>query len=100
MARKPARKQAPEFSEIAEQLKQVAVDLKDAFKATLDSEHSKRLQQKASDAFDDFVKSADKLGEDAKSGKLEHDLRNGLSDALKALDKKLKDYSRSAKQVD
>lgn len=95
--KKPSEEGAPEFSDIAAELKNLGSSLKEAFKATLESEQAKKVQRRASDAFDSLTEAAGRLMEEAKSGKLEKDMRKGLYKSLQSLNKKLKGYSASAR---
>ncbi|MFZ3063616.1 MAG: hypothetical protein WA148_07755 [Actinomycetota bacterium] len=95
--RKTTKKEAPGYGDIAAELKNLGSSLKEAFKATLESEQAKKVQRRASDAFDSLTEAAGRLMEEAKSGKLEKDMRKGLYKSLQSLNKKLKGYSASAR---
>lgn len=88
---------APEYGDIAAELKKLGSSLKEAFKATLETERAQKVQKRASDAFDSLTEAAGRLMEEAKSGKLEKDMRKGLYKSLQSLNKKLKGYSASAR---
>lgn len=94
---KTTKEEAPGYGDIAAELKKLGSSLKEAFKATLESEQTKKVQSRASDAFDTLSETAGRLVEDAKSGKLEKDVRKGLFKSLQSVNKKLKGYSESVK---
>lgn len=89
--------EAPQYSEIAAELKKMGTNLKEAFEAAIGSEKSKMLQSQAQDAFESLIEGARKLGEDAKSGALERNAREGLYNTIQNLNKNLEGYSESAK---
>jgi hypothetical protein len=94
---KETEQEAPKYSDIAAELKQMAMNLKEAFKTSMESERAKELVGKAQDVFENFVGVFENLGRDIKSGKLERGARSGIHQTLQDLNKKLKEYSESAK---
>jgi len=95
--KKETEEEGLKYSDIAAELKQMAMNLKDAFKTTMESERAKELLGKAQDVFDNFIGVFENLGRDIKTGKLERDARASIYQTIQDLNKKLKDYSESAK---
>ena len=95
--KKETEEEGLKYSDIAAELKQMAMNLKDAFKTTMESERAKELLGKAQDVFDNFIGVFENLGRDINTGKLERDARASIYQTIQDLNKKLKDYSESAK---
>jgi hypothetical protein len=95
--KKKAEEELPKYADIAAELKQMAMNLKDAFKTVTESEQAKELMKKAQDVFENFIGVFENLGRDIKSGKIEREARGSIYQTLQDLNKKLKEYSESAK---
>ena len=57
------------------------------------SDRAKKLQKQILDGFDLMTSKTEKVIEDAKSGKLESDIKKSLHQTLKNVNEKLKQYS-------
>ncbi len=95
--KKETEQELPKYSDIAEELKNMGTNLKEAFKAATESERAKDLLKQAQDVFDSFINVVEKFGRSIKSGQLERDARTGLHQTLCDLNRKLEDYTESAK---
>lgn len=95
--KKETEQEVPKYSDIADELKNMANNLKETFKTAMESERTKELLKQAQDVFDGFIKVVERFGRNIKSGQLERDARTGLHQTLLDLNQKLKDYTESAK---
>jgi hypothetical protein len=99
MAKKKTE-EIPELGDIAAEIKELGSRLKEVFVSAAKSERAKKLQKIILDGFDLMTSKAEKVIDDAKSGKLEADVKKGLHQTLKNVNEKLKEYSESIKPSD
>lgn len=90
--------QGPDLKDIGDQLKELGKNLKELFDAGIESEKAERFKKKVNETFSDVSDKGSEIAKDAKSGKLEKDLKEAINTTLESLNKRLKEYSEDIKK--
>ena len=93
--KKESNEELSELGDIATEIKELGLRLKDVFVSAARSERAKKVQKQVLDSFDLMTSKAEKAITDARSGKLEADVKKNLHHMLKSINDKLKQYSES-----
>ncbi len=98
MAQSKKKKDIPEYSEIAKELKEMGVVLKKAFNESTKGEKAQKVKGKAQEAFDGFIADSKKIGKDIKTGELEKVFRSSLYNTVHKLNTKLEKQNKETKK--
>lgn len=93
--KKEPNEELSELGDIATEIKELGLRLKDVFVSAARSERAKKVQKQILDSFDLVTSKAEKAIADARSGKLEAGVKKNLHQMLKSINDKLKQYSES-----
>ncbi len=93
--KKESNEELSELGNIATEIKELGLQLKEVFISAARSDRAKKVQKQVLDSFDLMSSKAEKAIADAKSGKLESDVKRNLYQTLRSINDKLKQYSES-----
>lgn len=93
--KKESDEQLSELGDIATEIKELGLQLKDVFVSAARSKRAKKVQKQILDSFDLMTSKTEKAIADARSGKLEAGVKKNLHQMLKSINDKLKQYSES-----
>lgn len=100
MSKKKTKEEMPELGDIAAEIRELGLRLKEVFVSAAKSEGAKKLQKQILDGFDLLTSKTEKAIDDARSGKLEEDVKKSLHQTLKNLNEKLRQYAESMESTD